>query len=129
MGQMSKYIRGSKHSLCLPVALGDVAKQPETSIAQTALRSPLSHAAVGIASMMLVSASATAQDTNTPPKPGSSTVGQQDASQLPKISVRATKRTARKRQAPTTPPTTPPAATAAAAADRSYQGSGVSGLT
>ena len=47
--------------------------------------------------MMLASTSATAQDANPPPKPTTSTVGQQDASQLPKIRVRATKRAARQR--------------------------------
>jgi catecholate siderophore receptor len=129
---MSKYIRGSKHAINVPAATGKATKQPEKATSH-ALRNPLSHAAVGIASMMLVSASATAQDasTSTPPKPASPTVGQQDATQLPKIRVRAAKRTPRKRQAPTTPPITPSAAATAAAdaADRSYQGSGVSNLT
>ncbi|MBX9847568.1 MAG: TonB-dependent siderophore receptor [Xanthobacteraceae bacterium] len=128
---MSKYIRGNKRQILVSETRSKAQQQqPGKPAIPATMRNPLSQAAVGIASMMLVSTSATAQDANAPPKPTTSTVGQQDASQLPKISVRATKRTARKRQAPTAPPVTPPAATAAAdAADRSYQGSGVSNLT
>ena len=128
---MSVYIRGSKRKIAASGTQGKAQQQqPDQPAIQARIRSPLSHAAVGIASMMLASTSATAQDANPSPKPTTSTVGQQDASQLPKIRVRATKRAARQRQAPTTPPTTQPSATAAAdAADRSYQGSGVSGLT
>lgn len=129
---MSEYIRASKRQIVVSGTRGQAQQQqPVKPAIPVTTRTPLSHAAVGIASMMLVSTSATAQDANTPPKPSApTTVRQQDASQLPKISVRATKRTARKRQAPTAPPTTPPAATAAAdAADRSYQGAGASNLT
>src|SRR5262245_12676832 len=102
---MSEYIRGSKRK---NPALGTQGKaqqqQTDKPASRATIRGPLSHAAVGIASMMLVSSSATAQDTSAPPKPTTSTVGQQDASQLPKIRVRATKRTPPRRQAPITPP-------------------------
>ena len=128
---MSEYIRANKRKIAVSRTQDKAQQQqPDKPAIQATIRSPLSHAAVGIASMMLASTSATAQDASTPPKPTTSTVGQQDASQLPKIRVRATKRAARQRPVPTTAPATPTSATAAAdAADRSYQGSGVSGLT
>src|ERR1044071_5996533 len=83
--QMSGYILGSKR----PAAkLGCAAQQAEKSTVHAGLRGPLSHTAVGIASVILASTGAGAQDAApprqaTPPAAGNTaTVGQQqDAAQ------------------------------------------------
>ena len=96
---------------------------------QATTRSPLSPAAVGLASMMLVNGAA-AQESTTAPKPQSSTVGQQqqEATTLPQIDVRSRKRTARPR-APTPAPAPAAAPAVSDAAATSYQTPAGSGLT
>jgi len=103
---MSKYIRGSKRPVSLPMASANTPKQSEKSAIQTAIRNPLSHAAVGIASIMLASTSAAAQDAATAPQPGTPAASQsQSATQLPKIQVRSARKPARPaRVAPAAPP-------------------------
>src|SRR5262245_10131561 len=98
---MSTYIRSSKRSVKAPQSAKRASTQQAQPATQPTIRIPLSHAAVGLASMMLATTSASAQDVATPPKPASGTVAQQtqDAATLPKISVRAARRNAKPRQA------------------------------
>src|SRR5262245_30552007 len=118
---MSKYIRSSKRRINAPEQQNSAPKQPEKRTIHATVRGPLSHAAVGLASVMLASTSAAAQDAATPPNPGAGTVAQQtpDATTLPKISVRQVRRTARPRPAPAPAPAAP--ATPAPAAQSDYQ--------
>jgi len=130
---MSKYIRGKKK----PVTVAQLPKYPpilqERVPIHATIRSPISPAAVGLASMMLVSGAA-AQGSSTAPKPQSSTVGQQqETTTLPQIDVRSQKRAARPRPvvaAPTLAPVPVLApAVIGAAASTSYQTPNNSGLS
>jgi catecholate siderophore receptor len=132
---MSEYIRGHKRQIGLATAQGNAPQPPDKKSAiQTTLRNPLSHAAVGIASVMLATTSVTAQDAaapspqsgtpsassnqNTAPSQGATS---QSATQLPKIRVRSTRRTARPvRTAPVAPAQVAPSAGPAGTAP-SYQ--------
>jgi catecholate siderophore receptor len=130
---MSKYIRGKKK----PVTVAQLPKYPpilqERGPIHATIVSPISPAAVGLASMMLVSGAA-AQGSSTAPKPQSSTVGQQqETTTLPQIDVRSRKRAARPRPvvaAPTLAPVPVLApAVIGAAASTSYQTPSNSGLS
>src|SRR5580765_5590407 len=127
---MSKYIRGTKKPAQLP-NYPPILQEPGPIHAT--IRSPISPAAVGLASMMLVSGAA-AQEPSTAPKPQSSTVGQQQATTtLPQIDVRSRKRAARPRPvvaapAPAPAPVLAPAVIGASAST-SYQTPSNSGLS
>ena len=69
---MSKYIRGSKKSVHPVREQRQQPKSPERTVIHATVRSPMSPAAVGLASMMLMTTAA-AQDAGTATQPGSGT--------------------------------------------------------
>ena len=133
---MSKYIQGSKKSVQATHNHNNLPKLPARMPIQAATRSPLSPAAVGLASMMFVTG-AVAQDASPPPQQGSgtsqqqsttpstrATTGQQDSTALPEIRIRARQRVTRPARAPAPPAPAPIApTTASASADTGYQAS------
>jgi catecholate siderophore receptor len=98
---MSKYIRGSKKTLNTPQLPKYPPKDLYRSPIHAVVRGPISPAAVGLASMMLMSTAA-AQDAGTPPRQDSGGVTQQQ-------SVTPQQPAATPAQ-PSTPTQTPPAA-------------------
>jgi catecholate siderophore receptor len=127
---MSKYIRGSKRPINPQHQQNNGQKnEPLNASIKAAVRSPLSHAAVGLASMMLATTGTAAQEAGTAAQQRSgATTGQQSSTTLPQINVRSGKRKQRARPVQAVRSTPPVASSAAPAADRSYQGSTNSSL-
>src|SRR5664279_4673970 len=129
---MSKYIRGKKK----PVNTPQLPKYPPSVLERgpilATVRNPLSPAAVGLASMMMMTG-ATAQDAapaprqdsgavtqqQTAPQQPSAVPSQQDTTVLPQIEVRAPRRVARAAPAA---PQAPAPVEVAAHGDVGYQG-------
>jgi catecholate siderophore receptor len=128
---MSKYIRGSKRPINPQHQPNNNQKnEPLNASIRAAVRSPLSHAAVGLASMMLATTGTAAQEAGTAAQQRSgATTGQQSSTTLPQINVRSGKRKQRARPVQAVRSTPPVASSAAPAADRSYQASTNSSLT
>jgi len=129
---MSKYIRGKKKPVSSQGYQNNVSQnQPGIG---TTVRNPLSHAAVGLASMMLATTSGTAQEAATTTAPRSSTTtaqssGQSSTTTLPQINVRSAKRKPRQQRPVQAATRTPPvAATALPPSQTSYQTPGNSNL-
>ena len=130
---MSTCIRSNKRPVNGQSAQADYSAKPEhPTVLHATARSPLSHAAVGLASMMLAT-TAVAQEPSTPPAAQPSTPQSQQrtteprqaTTTLPRIDVRSSpRRAARPRPAPE--PTTP---AAPVAAESSYQAGQSSAIT
>jgi catecholate siderophore receptor len=120
---MTGHIRGSKRPLIQqPNQSAHENKTEKHTVLHATARKPLSHAAVGLASMMLASTAA-AQEPSTPPNapPSQQSAGpaRQESATLPQIDVRSSRRRPARRAPVAAPAPAVPAAAAAPA--QTYQ--------